>query len=76
MCVWGSMLGLFLRVGLKIIEIHFVFEGFMLKCLNNAVFLDPDVAILVRGGTDFQKCEDVPSETADNIPDAARARTQ
>ena len=40
------------------------FEGFMLKCLKNAVFLDPDVTICVRGATDFQNFEDVPSETA------------
>ena len=38
--------------------------------IENAVFLDPDVAILVRGGTDFQKCEDVPRETAEQIADA------
>ena len=66
-CMWGSMLVLFLRIGLKIIEIPCVFEGVMLKCLKSAVLLDLDVAILVRGGTDFQKFEDVPSETAENI---------
>ena len=48
----------------KIIEIHCVFEGFMLKCLKNVVFLDPDVTICVRGASHFQNSEDVPSETA------------
>ena len=47
----------------KIIETHCVFEGFMLNCLKNAVFLDPDVTICVRGATDVQNVEDVPSET-------------
>ena len=65
--VWGSSLLLFLKTGLKSIEILCGFAGFMLKCLKNVVFWDPDVAILVRGGTDFQKFEDVPSETAENI---------
>ena len=45
----------------------------MLKCLKNVVFLDPDVTICVRGATDFQNLEDVPSETAKKISnDAAR----
>ena len=30
------------------------------------MFWDPDVAICVRGATDFQNFEDVPSETARN----------
>ena len=33
------------------------------------MFLDPDVAICVRGATDFQNFEDVPSETARKIKD-------
>ena len=41
----------------------------MLKCLKNVVFLDPDVTICVRGATDFQNFEDVPSETAKQIAD-------
>ena len=53
----------------NIIEIHCVFEGFMLKCLKNVVFLDPDVTICVRGATDFQNFEDVPSETTRKIKD-------
>ena len=32
--------------------------------------LDPDVAICVRGASDFQNCEKVPSETARSIADA------
>ena len=31
------------------------------------MFLDPDVTICVRGATDFQNFEDVPSETARKI---------
>ena len=34
------------------------------------MFLDPDVTICVRGATDFQNFEDVPSETARKIKDA------
>ena len=41
----------------------------MLKCLKNAVFLDLSFTILVRGATDFQKFEEVPSETARKIKD-------
>ena len=55
----------------KIIEIHCVFEGFMLKCLKNVVFLDPDVTICVRGATDFQNFEDVLSETAKKMGTAS-----
>ena len=65
----GSILHNFLRIGLKIIEIPCVFEGFMLKCLKNVVFLDLSFTILVRGATDFQKFEDVPSEMARKIKD-------
>ena len=36
------------------------------------MFLDPDVTICVRGATDFQNFEDVPSETARKIASAAR----
>ena len=31
----------FLRIGLEIIEIHFVFEGFRFTCLKHAVFFGP-----------------------------------
>ena len=62
----------------KIIEIHYVFDVtmltfsisvvcfdvFMLKCSKSLVFLDRDVAICVRGATDFQNSEDLPHETA------------
>ena len=34
------------------------------------MFLDPDVTICVRGATDFQNFEDVPSETARKIANA------
>ena len=37
------------------------------------MFLDPDVTICVRGATDFQNFEDVPSETARKIADDAFA---
>ena len=53
----------------NIIDIRCAFEGFMLTCLQHAVFLDPDVTICVRGATGFQNFEDVPSETATTNPD-------
>ena len=37
------------------------------------MFLDPDVTICVRGATDFQNFEDVPSETARKIANDACA---
>ena len=63
----SSETAVFEHVKPKIIEIHCVFEGFMLKCLENVVVLDPDVSICVRGATNFQNFEDVPSETARKI---------
>ena len=42
----------------------------MLKWWQSYVFLDLSFTICVRGATDFQNFEDVPSETARKIPDA------
>ncbi len=56
--------------GSQLLKLPCVFEGFMLTCWISHVFLDPDVAICVRGATDFQNFEDVPSETPRKIADA------
>ena len=44
----------------------------MTKCWKSYVFLDPAVTICVRGATDFQNFEDVPSETARKVADDVR----